>query len=540
MTRSYKNVRPKTHFVYKVNDLVQLYGGCKNTVSNWVSEGLRPSAKEIPYVFNGMEVKRFHDARRLSSKVTLRTGEFKCFKCKNRVFPEPHSISVSISKSGFLSVWGDCPTCNCIITKRVNATDCDRFQKCRDTNTTLASLDEGYGPVPVGIGTDELSETTTFYTVNDRILYEWQKFAGSWDKKTVNAKLTSIRQFEVFIQGKAFDKLTTTDVSRFREHLKASVETGGEDQRSISTVRHCASHLKSFFGWLVDQKGYQGLNKSLPDHFKLPKKFEANSLSQCDRPIPNDAEALAMVTGMAADTPKARRDRAMVAIAFLSALRADTITSLRVKHIEVARRVTVQDAAVARTKNGKSLRIKWFLLPSIFEDAVVEWLNELTDLGFEGDDALFPEERSLHRRSASPQEGRIPVMASTHAVSLAFQTASASIGKKFSPHSAKHHIGALGLRLCKNVQEEAAWSANMGHEGMEITRRYYQKPSQADVDDVFERFDRDADSDASTDDMELMLRYHEHNLVKGTPEFERARKLVQERAVSALIEQTVR
>ena len=37
-----------------------------------------------------------------------------------------------------------------------------------------------------------------------------------------------------------------------------------------------------------------------------------------------------------------------------------------------------------------------------------------------------------------------------------------------------------------------------------------------------------AGSEASIDDMKLMLRYHEQNLVKGAPEFERAKELVWE------------
>lgn len=104
MSRSYKNIRPQKHFVYTVEDLVRLFGVHPNTVSNWVSEGLQPSDAALPYVFNGTEIKRFHDARRLKSKTKLRTGEFKCFGCKNRVFPETNSIADYVSKNGFLSV----------------------------------------------------------------------------------------------------------------------------------------------------------------------------------------------------------------------------------------------------------------------------------------------------------------------------------------------------------------------------------------------------------------------------------------------------
>jgi integrase len=528
VSRSYKNIRPKKYFVYTVDGLIRLFGIHRNTVSNWVAEGLRTSDTLQPHVFNGIEVKRFHRARRLNSTAKLRIGELNCFRCKKRGFPNPSSVSVLPSKHGFLGVWGACPNCGCVVTKRVNETNCDKIQNCVDTNTTLASLDEEYDPVLVGIGKDRPSEDEVWYCANDRTMHAWLQFAGRWDRKTISAKLAAVRQFEAFFQGKSFEKITTADVTGFRESLKSSVEASADDRRSISTARHCASHLKSFFEWLVDQKGFQGLNKSLPDHFILPRKFEANGLARPDRPCPNDEDAVAMVKQMPTDTLIARRNRAMVAIAFLAALRADTVTSLRLKHLEVSKRVVIQDAKISRTKNGKSLRINWFPLPPIFAEVVEDWLNELVALGFYQDDALFPDERCLQKRHFLPQSEKIPVMSSTHAIAQAFSCASALVGKKFSPHSAKHYIGALGMKRCNTIEEQAAWSANMGHEDKEITKRYYQKLPQNLVDDVFERFDQGDDSNILHDDMLLMLRYHAHSLVKGTPEFERAKKLVSE------------
>ena len=119
-------------------------------------------------------------------------------------------------------------------------------------------------------------------------------------------------------------------------------------------------------------------------------------------------------------------------------------------------------------------------------------------------------------------------MTSTHAVALAFRSSSVRVGKKFSPHSAKYYIGLLGLKRCKTVKELAAWSANMGHETIDITKRYYQKMHQSDIDDVFETFNQDPEPTMPNEDLILMLRYHEHQLVKGTPEFDCAKQLIAE------------
>lgn len=106
MSRSYKKLPVKKDFVYTTDELVRLIGVTKNTVSNWGKEGLRPSDGNIPYIFNGSEVIRFHKERRARSSVKLRKGQFKCFSCKGRVFPDPNSLSIKDHGLGMKSIWG--------------------------------------------------------------------------------------------------------------------------------------------------------------------------------------------------------------------------------------------------------------------------------------------------------------------------------------------------------------------------------------------------------------------------------------------------
>lgn len=536
MSRSYKNVRPKKDWVYTTEGLAGLYGVSPNTVSNWVKDGLRRSDNGVPYMFNGVEVKRFHEDRRAESNVKLRLGQFKCFSCKGRVFPDPQSLSQVCSINGKSGIWGSCPDCGGALSKRVTETDRDRIMNCVDTNTSLASLDEGNEQAPVGIGKDRYTDSQILNKVNDRILHEWLQFAGCWDQKTISAKLATIRLFEGFCGDKAFSKLAREDVVGFRDSLKASVERTNDKPLSISTVRHRASHLKSFLEWLIEQKGYQGLNKSLPGYLALPKKFDAAVLSEWERDVPSVSEAVQMLEGMPSRTRKERRDRAMVAIAFLAALRADTVTSLRIKHIARKARVVVQDAKSSRTKNGKSLRVKFFPLPDIFAQVVCDWKEELLGLGFYGEDALFPEERFLVKRGSSVQGGSVPVMASAHAISRAFEVASKPLEKQITPHAAKHCIGCLSLEVCKAPDEHKAWSINMGHESEEVTNQYkknlrsYKNLSEERVVEIFEQFEQagETESQIRADDKDLMLKYLLRVSEPGTEEYERGEDLVDE------------
>ena len=49
--------------------------------------------------------------------------------------------------------------------------------------------------------------------------------------------------------------------------------------------------MKDFFGWLVEQKGYQNLGRALPSYFELRKRFEAVALSMDERQVSSLDEA---------------------------------------------------------------------------------------------------------------------------------------------------------------------------------------------------------------------------------------------------------
>lgn len=101
--------------------------------------------------------------------------------------------------------------------------------------------------------------------------------AERYDPKTERVHLVSIRDFERFLAGSSYEKLTPKDVGAYRDHwvkLRAlSKKTGG---LSNSTVRHRASHLAAFFKWLIGQSGYRRPSASIPDYFALPRCASAH------------------------------------------------------------------------------------------------------------------------------------------------------------------------------------------------------------------------------------------------------------------------
>ncbi len=475
MTRLYKGVRVKRHRVYSVDDLMKLYKVSRNTVSNWVMAGLIPSDKQRPHRFRGDVLIRFHAARRAQLTRGLGPGEFKCFGCKAAVIPSPVSVAKRYSRTGGLRLDACCPDCGRMISKFANETDRDAIAACLNPNTTMGRSGEGLGPAPSGIWTKPTFVVTDLVLVNDRLIYDWQTYAGRYDQKTIDKHVASIRFCESAVGNKDFANYTCRDLSAVRTSLIAQLDAESERRKSKSFIRHRASELRGFFTWLLKQKGYGRLPKDLADHLELPRAIHAIEASGVTRPYPTMDEAAKMLVGMPTKSILDRRARAIFALAFLGALRADTLISLRMKHIDVERQVIQQNASEMRTKNGKSLEIGWFPIAPAFSETVVGWKSEMTERRLRGNDALFPANTVLegawrHRPVSSEP---IPVMRSKCAVNAAFARACAGGETQYTPHSAKHAIAAERDRRPLTQEGRKAWSENMGHESEQITTSHY-------------------------------------------------------------------
>lgn len=336
MSRRYKT-HAKRHRVYNVPEVMALYDLCRNTVSNWVGAGLAPSPGSGPQLFRGCELNRFHAERRLMGRRNLRLAQFYCLSCKVAVTPRPDSFHCWQTRSGRWMAQGDCSECGGSIMKLLDATGYDRLQEAIGTNANLFEIDEGKEEVPVGVGTKAPSGVPDLPSMNDKIIHDWQLYAGRYDGKTVDAHLISIRDFDDFVDGQCFSQVRDKDVGRYRNGLLEKGELPREQGGlSASTIRHRASHFSAFFTWLAKQEGYRRLSTALPEYFALPRQKMAKVLARAGRSYPSMEEAQAMVHSMPSVTRAQRRDRAIVACAFVTGLRAAALSSMRLK-LSIAR-----------------------------------------------------------------------------------------------------------------------------------------------------------------------------------------------------------
>ncbi|MGO4909825.1 tyrosine-type recombinase/integrase [Pseudorhodobacter sp. W20_MBD10_FR17] len=480
MARSYKGVPLKKNRVYNVEDIQRLFDVSANTISNWVGEGLQPSDLLRPYVFQGASLQHFHLQRRERSRKNLRAGEFHCTGCKAAVFPDVETVRDLDAKSGKHMYIAVCPDCENPLYKLSNAADRDIVLDCRNPNSSRQRLHEEKDQIPGGIGIEAAVLVPKLYLANDRTIYKWLTYSGRFDDKTVDGHLSAIRYCDEICGGKLFEHYTVEDAARVRDDLKRRVRKDEDDNLSTSTVKHRASHLVSFFEWCLKQDSFSRLPKDLSAYFQLPKAAFAAAPMRVLRAFPTIDEAQTLLLAMPSASLYDRRARAIFAIAFLGALRADTVISLRLKHVDVAGQRVIQDGTTLRSKNGKSANISWFPIPPVFAEEVVRWYETLHALNYRDEDALFPSAENLfsHGLSVVPNRKPIPVMLTKHAASEAFAIACRNGANNYSPHSAKHTIGSLRDEKHLTHAQRRAWSENMGHESERITETHYAKFSE--------------------------------------------------------------
>lgn len=527
MSRSYKHARPKKHRVYEIEDVLELFDISRNTLSNWVTNGLRPSAGKWRQIFQGAELIRYHNARRQSVSVTLRPGQFYCLGCKA---PTPVLDQTTKSNLEGLAValaGAQCPTCGKTVRKFQHDGNGDTGLDTPFPNTNVDEQDEAEDRISACIGKASGPLAPEIYFENDTIIKHWQIFARKYDVKTSDAHLHAIRGFERSIKGKSFGAVTVLDADAFRTDLIDRTK-GSErgDGLSRSTAQHRASFLSKYFQWLIQQEGYTRLNKSLPDHFELPRGAIAQPVKQFLRAYPTTSDVGVIMSGMPVETRLERRDRAMVAMAFAFGLRASALVSLRCKHFDMDARTVFHDGTQIRAKNGKSFVIKAFPKQEAAVAIAASWYEEMSSYGLGPEDALFPAYNELVTdENLADVHPSIEPITTNLALSRAFSFASGLVGQAFSPHSARHYLAALGRSICRTADQKHAWSRNMGHEKEATIERYYGK--MADGDRFMELDALSLPEVLSDEQTELVLDFYEHRLLRNSPEWREAKRLAE-------------
>jgi len=119
--------RAKSLRCYTIAETADLYDVHRQTVRNWLANGLEAIDAGRPILIHGRHLNLFHNARRLASKSKCGLGEVYCLSCREPRRPAGDMAEYTplTDKVGTLSAI--CPECENMMTQRVNSEGLARF-----------------------------------------------------------------------------------------------------------------------------------------------------------------------------------------------------------------------------------------------------------------------------------------------------------------------------------------------------------------------------------------------------------------------------
>jgi hypothetical protein len=121
MSRRRPNPRlVKIHRSYRAEEVALLFGCHKNTVRNWVKNGLPVIDAKRPFLIRGLELAAFLSDRRKKRRQRCPAGHIYCVKCRAPRQPAGGMADYKPVGPRWGSLMGICPDCGIFIYRRVS------------------------------------------------------------------------------------------------------------------------------------------------------------------------------------------------------------------------------------------------------------------------------------------------------------------------------------------------------------------------------------------------------------------------------------
>lgn len=320
---------------------------------------------------------------------------------------------------------------------------------------------------------------------NERIKRKYFEYLREADQKsasTVDNIRKSITRFEVATQYKRFKTFSKDQAIAFKKRFSEQKNAQTGEMLSKSTLLSTLRTLKEFFKWLAYQPSYRSRIKITDiEYFNMSEKDTRIANSPKYKDFPTIEQVKKAIFSMPIDTDIQKRDRALIAFVLLSGMRDSAIASLKLKHIDIYKKLIKQDPSEVKTKFSKRIDTFFFNVGKDIEHIVIEWVNYLLEKKFFGmHDPLFPKTKMiLDKNNCFVADGFEPVHWQTanqirKIFKEAFERAKLPY---FNPHSFRSTLVNHGEKVCRSPEDFKAYSQNLGHENVLTTFTSYGRIS---------------------------------------------------------------
>lgn len=109
----------KIHRNYTVEEIAMLFGIHKNTVREWIKQGLPVCDDRRPVLVLGCDLRDYLQARRIRNRRPCQPGELYCLRCRHPRKPAGNMadfVPITPKVGNLVAI---CPACEAIMNKRI-------------------------------------------------------------------------------------------------------------------------------------------------------------------------------------------------------------------------------------------------------------------------------------------------------------------------------------------------------------------------------------------------------------------------------------
>lgn len=114
-----KQHRIRQNHAYTFQEAADTVGVHKNTVRQWVKQGLKIMDAVRPLLIHGSELKAFLIKRKADARVVCRPHEFYCIKCQAARCTQDNFVDVVIRHARLMTLKGKCTVCSTTMNKGI-------------------------------------------------------------------------------------------------------------------------------------------------------------------------------------------------------------------------------------------------------------------------------------------------------------------------------------------------------------------------------------------------------------------------------------
>lgn len=139
----------KIHYTYKVEEAARLFAIHKNTVREWIKDGLPTIDRKRPALILGHELMAFLRARRSKNKRPCEPGEIYCVRCRAPKRPAGNMAEYKPITSSLGNLVAICPDCEGMIYRRASMAKLSAIRAVLDITFSEAGRQVSVSEAPI-------------------------------------------------------------------------------------------------------------------------------------------------------------------------------------------------------------------------------------------------------------------------------------------------------------------------------------------------------------------------------------------------------